>query len=129
MMKSTIKKFLLTTIGATMLMSTMAFADITTDSAITTGSAVNAPIYYNDVTEVVVPTSLAVAANPQGYTATIVSGRTITLLFINLKTLAMAIAPNATCDSPSPINEYRLRTSVTPKSDADNDITTATTKA
>ena len=40
-----------------------------------------------------------------------------------------AIAPNATCDSPSPINENRFSTSVTPKSEAHSATSTPTIRA
>ena len=38
-----------------------------------------------------------------------VIGRTITVLFVKLATLAIAIAPNATCDRPSPMKEKRFK--------------------
>ena len=39
------------------------------------------------------------------------------------------IAPKATCERPSPINEYRFNTSVTPKSEEHNAIRTPTISA
>ena len=42
---------------------------------------------------------------------------------------ATAIAPNATWDSPSPMNEKRLSTSVTPRSEAHSATSTPTISA
>ena len=36
---------------------------------------------------------------------------------VNCKTVATAIAPKATCERPSPINEKRFKTSVTPNNE------------
>ena len=44
-------------------------------------------------------------------------------------TEAIARAPNATCERPSPINENRLSTSVTPSRDEHNAISTPTIRA
>ena len=44
-------------------------------------------------------------------------------------TAAMAMAPNATWDRPSPIKENRFSTSVTPSSDEQSAIRTPTTNA
>ena len=58
-----------------------------------------------------------------------VAGRTKTIGAVNRKTDATANAPKATCDSPSPINEKRLSTSVTPRSDEQSAIMTPATNA
>ena len=44
-------------------------------------------------------------------------------------TVAMASAPNATCESPSPIKEYLLSTKVTPSNAEQSEISIPTTKA
>ena len=59
----------------------------------------------------------------------IVTGKTRYILFVMFKTLAMQIAPNATWESPSPINEKRLSTSVTPSREEQSEINTPTIKA
>ena len=59
----------------------------------------------------------------------IVTGITKRLLLVNLNTVAIAIAPNAVCDSPSPINEKRFNTSVTPSNEAATEIKTLTMNA
>ena len=48
---------------------------------------------------------------------------------VNCKTVATAIAPNATCERPSPINEKRFKTSVTPNNEEHKAIKTPTIKA
>ena len=53
----------------------------------------------------------------------------ITVLLTKLKIVATAIAPKATCESPSPINEYRFKTSVTPKREEQSAIKTPTISA
>ena len=45
------------------------------------------------------------------------------------KTVARHIPPNATCESPSPINEKRFSTSVTPRREEQREIKTPTIKA
>ena len=45
------------------------------------------------------------------------------------KTEAIQMPPNATWLNPSPINEKRLRTSVTPRSDEHSEISTPTINA
>ena len=60
---------------------------------------------------------------------TTVTGITISILFVRFSTDATAIAPNATCDKPSPIKEKRFRTSVTPRSDEQSAISTPTIRA
>ena len=57
---------------------------------------------------------------------TIVTGRINNILFVKFNTAATAIAPNATWESPSPINEKRFRTSVTPSSEEHIAISTPT---
>ncbi len=54
----------------------------------------------------------------------IVIGMTISMSFETLSTVAMAIAPKATCDRPSPMNERRFKTSVTPSRDEHSAIST-----
>ena len=44
-------------------------------------------------------------------------------------TAATAIAPKATCESPSPMKEKRFKTSVTPKSAATRAMSVPTTTA
>ncbi len=46
-----------------------------------------------------------------------------------LRTVAIASAPNATWDNPSPINENLLSTSVTPRSEEHREISTPTISA
>ena len=46
-----------------------------------------------------------------------------------LRTVAIASAPNATCERPSPMNENLLSTSVTPRSDEHKAISTPTISA
>ncbi len=53
---------------------------------------------------------------------TIVTGITTIISLFTLSTFAIANAPNATWESPSPINEYLLKTSVTPRIEADKAI-------
>ena len=70
-MKSTFKKFLVATLSATMIMSSMVFADnpfngdIETNVTNSAQTGEEAPIYYRNVEKVVVPTNLTVALNPQ----------------------------------------------------------------
>ena len=45
------------------------------------------------------------------------------------RTVAIQIPPKATCESPSPINEKRLRTRVTASSEEQSEIYTPTIKA
>ena len=59
----------------------------------------------------------------------IVIGSTRYILFVMFKTLAMQIAPKATCERPSPINEKRLSTKVTPSREEQREIKTPTIKA
>ena len=61
--------------------------------------------------------------------AATVTGITIIVLFVSFRTDPTAIAPNATCESPSPINENLLRTNVAPKSDEHKAIRIPTTRA
>ena len=49
--------------------------------------------------------------------------------FVTFNIVAIAVAQNATWESPSPINENLLRTSVTPRSDEHNAIRTPTIRA
>ena len=60
---------------------------------------------------------------------TIVTGSTIIVSFVKLSTAAMAIAPKATCERPSPMKEKRLSTKVTPRSDEQSAIRMPTIKA
>ena len=60
---------------------------------------------------------------------TIVIGITIAISSLNPITAAIHIAPNATWESPSPINENLFRTNVTPRSDEQSEINTPTIKA
>ena len=60
--------------------------------------------------------------------------RTVTAItsgisLVSCSTAAMAIAPNATWESPSPMKEKRFSTSVTPSSDEHRAISTPTTNA
>ena len=48
---------------------------------------------------------------------------------VNCKTVATAIAPKATCERPSPINDKRFKTSVTPNNEEHKAIKTPTIKA
>ena len=58
-----------------------------------------------------------------------VTGMTNSILLLKFSTDAMAIAPNATWDSPSPIKENRFSTSVTPRREEQSAISTPTIKA
>ena len=58
-----------------------------------------------------------------------VIGSVITTLSEILAMVAIIDAPNATCDSPSPINEKRLRTSVTPSRAEQSEISVAEIRA
>ena len=51
------------------------------------------------------------------------------LLLPRPSTAAMAVAPKATWLSPSPMKENRLSTSVTPRSDAQSEMSTPTISA
>ena len=53
---------------------------------------------------------------------TTVIGRVIYIGVVSPRTVAIAIAPKLTCDRPSPIIEYLLRTSDTPRRAAETDI-------
>ena len=59
----------------------------------------------------------------------IVTGRTRSISFVRLRTLAIAMAPKATCERPSPIKEKRFRTSVTPSSEEQSAMRTPTMSA
>ena len=59
----------------------------------------------------------------------IVTGSTRNVLLESFKILAIQIAPNATWLSPSPMNEYLFKTSVTPSSEEHREINTPTIKA
>lgn len=50
----------------------------------------------------------------------IVIGITISISLVTLKTAAIAIAPNATWDKPSPIKEYLFNTKITPNKEEHN---------
>jgi len=58
-----------------------------------------------------------------------VTGSTTSILFEILSTEAIAIPPKATCESPSPIKEKRLSTSVTPSREEQSAISTPTISA
>ena len=58
-----------------------------------------------------------------------VTGRINSILLVRLSTEPTAIAPNATCESPSPIKEKRFNTSVTPSSEEHSAISTPTINA
>ena len=60
---------------------------------------------------------------------TMVTGKIKSILLLNFITAATAIAPNATCDKPSPIYEKRFNTSVTPSNDEQSAISTPTISA
>jgi hypothetical protein len=47
-------------------------------------------------------------------------------LFVRLIAAAAAVAPNATLESPVPMNEYRFNTSVTPSREEQSAISTPT---
>ena len=53
-----------------------------------------------------------------------VTGITRIMLFCKCKTVAIASAPNATWESPSPMTEKRFSTSVTPSSEEQSAINT-----
>ncbi len=61
--------------------------------------------------------------------ARIVIGRTSSMLFVRFITDAMAIAPNATWESPSPIKENLFKTKVTPNKLEQREIKIPTIKA
>ena len=61
--------------------------------------------------------------------AIVVIIRIIGKLFVNCKMVAIDIARNATCESPSPINENLFNTSVTPSSEEQSATNTPTTRA
>ena len=58
-----------------------------------------------------------------------VAGRTKSISLVKFSTAAIAIAPKAVWESPSPINEKRFKTSVTPRSEEHRAISTPTIKA
>jgi hypothetical protein len=58
-----------------------------------------------------------------------VTGIVKSILFVNPRTVAIAMAPNATCDKPSPIKENLLSTSVTPRIEAQSAMSTPTISA
>ena len=58
-----------------------------------------------------------------------VMGRTINILFVMFITVAIAKAPKATCERPSPIKENLLSTRTTPKSAEQSAISTPTMRA
>ena len=58
-----------------------------------------------------------------------VTARMSGISFVSFITLAMAMAPNATWESPSPINENLRRTSVTPRSEEQSAMRTPTINA
>ena len=55
--------------------------------------------------------------------AAIVTGR-VTVIGAKPQTVAIASAPKATCDSPSPIIEYLFSTRLTPSRAAQSEIST-----
>ena len=59
----------------------------------------------------------------------IVMGSVRTIWSASPTTAAIAIAPNATCDKPSPIYENLLSTRMTPRSDEHSAIRTPTIRA
>ncbi|MPM82511.1 hypothetical protein SDC9_129572 [bioreactor metagenome] len=69
--------------------------------------------------------SIAIAASPLIFAfwldfnsitaAMVVTGKIISMLSVRFKTVPNAIAPNATCDNPSPIKDILFNTNVTPK--------------
>ena len=61
--------------------------------------------------------------------AIMVTGMVIYRLLDTCKIVPTVMAPKATCDSPSPINENLLRTSVTPTIAAQRAIETPTISA
>lgn len=58
-----------------------------------------------------------------------VIGKTKTILLVKLNIAAIAIAPKAICERPSPIKENLFKTSVTPNKDEHKAISTPTIKA
>ena len=60
---------------------------------------------------------------------TTVTGSTRSISLVRFRTAAMDMAPKATWDSPSPIKENRLRTSVTPSSEEQRAIRIPTISA
>ena len=60
---------------------------------------------------------------------TVVITSTSGISFVSPATAATAMAPNATCESPSPMKEKRFSTSVTPNSDEQSAIRTPTISA
>ena len=61
--------------------------------------------------------------------APMVTGKEIIILLVKLTTAATAIVQKAICDKPSPINEKRLSTKVTPNKDEHKAIKIPTIKA
>ena len=59
----------------------------------------------------------------------IVTGKIKIILFVRLNIVDTAIAPKATWESPSPINEKRFNTNVTPRSDEQRAISVPTINA
>lgn len=53
-------------------------------------------------------------------------GATSNILFVKPRTIDMATAPKATWDNPSPINENRFKTNVTPNNEEHRAINTPT---
>ena len=88
----------------------------------------------NELTEII-----AMAASPfifafcpvrkRSIAAIIVIGRTRSMLFVRFNTEAMAIAPKATWESPSPINENLFKTKVTPRREEQREINMPTINA
>jgi hypothetical protein len=83
--------------------------------------------------------SIAIAASPciLGFcpvlkisiAAMIVTGITINEVFVRSKIVAIASAPNATWDSPSPIYENLFNTNITPSNDEQSAIKVPTIRA
>ena len=61
--------------------------------------------------------------------AIIVTGKETIILLLKLTTAATAIVQKAMCDKPSPINENRLSTKVTPNKEEQRAIKIPTIKA
>ena len=83
--------------------------------------------------------SIAIAASPlslvlfpvlsKSTAHTMVTGIIKRLTLAIFSTVAIASAPNATCESPSPMNENLLSTRVTPRSEEHKAISTPTISA
>lgn len=74
-------------------------------------------------------TAACVRARRSSTAHSAVAGKTTSISAATFKTVAAAIAPKATCESPSPIKDRRRSTSVTPSREEHSAISTPATSA